>query len=345
MKLFVCQNCSATLFFENTRCGRCGTTLGYLPDLSTLSALEGHGGAFRALAEPERRYVLCANASEDACNWLVEAGSGQDFCAACRHNRTIPDLSDPVGRARWRKLEVAKHRLFYSLTRLGVALPDRTDDPREGLVFDFLDEAPGRHVMTGHDGGVITIAVKEADDAIREERRHEMHETYRTLLGHFRHEIGHWIWDRLVRDGGHLDECRALFGDDREDYQAALGRHYREGPPAGWQERFITAYASTHPWEDFAETWAHYLHIVDTLETASAFGITLRPGGSMPSLEMPLDPFEAPEIGPLVEAWLPLVVAVNSLNRSMGVADLYPFVISPAVVEKLSFIHRVVHGA
>ena len=344
MRLFACQNCGATVFFENTRCDHCSRPLGYLPDLADLSALAEDGDAFCALVEPERRYRLCANASEGACNWLVEAGSGQGFCAACRHNRTIPNLADPVERERWLKLEHAKHRLFYSLIRLRIALPNRIDDPNEGLVFDFLEEMPGQRVMTGHDNGVITIAVKEADDAVREELRHEMHETYRTLLGHFRHEVGHWIWDRLVRDGGRLDESRALFGDDREDYGAALNRHYRRGPPPSWQAHFITAYASTHPWEDFAETWAHYLHIMDTLETASAFGLALRPGGTMPSLETRLDPFIEPRIEPIVEAWLPLVYAANSLNRSMGLSDLYPFVISPPVIEKLGFMHRLVHG-
>ncbi len=344
MRLFVCQNCGATLFFENTTCGNCGRALGYLPDLAELSALAEDDGAFRALAEPQRRYDRCANAAEGACNWLVETGSGHAFCAACRHNRTIPNLSDPTERERWLKLENAKHRLFYALIRLGIELPNRVDDPNAGLVFDFLEELPGQRVMTGHDNGVVTIAVKEADDAVREELRHEMHETYRTLLGHFRHEVGHWIWDRLIRNGGRLDECRALFGDDREDYAGALNRHYRNGPPSAWQERFITAYASTHPWEDFAETWAHYLHIMDTLETASAFGLALRPGGTMPSLETRLDPFTEPRIGPIVEAWLPLVYAANSLNRSMGLADLYPFVISPPVIEKLGFMHRLVHG-
>ena len=261
MRLFVCQNCGATLFFENTTCGNCGRALGYLPDLAELSALAEDDGAFRALAEPQRRYDRCANAAEGACNWLVETGSGHAFCAACRHNRTIPNLSDPTERERWLKLENAKHRLFYALIRLGIELPNRVDDPNAGLVFDFLAELPGQRVMTGHDNGVVTIAVKEADDAVREELRHEMHETYRTLLGHFRHEVGHWIWDRIIRNGDRLEECRALFGDDREDYAGALNRHYRNGPPSAWQERFITAYASTHPWEDFAETWAHYLHV------------------------------------------------------------------------------------
>ena len=288
------------LFFENRVCGACGHRLGYLPGSSELSALETEGELFRALAADGGLHRFCTNARYDVCNWLVDAGSNEALCAACRHNRTIPDLSVAGTQERWTKLELAKHRLFYSLIRLGLRLPNRSDDPREGLVFDFLDESPGGpKVMTGHDSGVITIAAKEADDAVREELRHRMHETYRTLLGHFRHEVGHWIWDVLVRDGGRLEECRALFGDERGDYVEALKRHYREGARPDWQAHTITAYASSHPWEDFAETWAHYLHIIDTLDTGSAFGMTIRPGADRVgdlSAAVTIDPYRAADM-------------------------------------------------
>ena len=169
-----------------------------------------------------------------------------------------------------------------------------------------------------------------------------MHETYRTLLGHFRHEIGHWVWDVMVRDSGRLDDCRALFGDERADYQTALRRHYSDGPPPDWQQHTITAYASSHPWEDFAETWAHYLHIIDTLDTGSAFGVSVRPeydqSGDLTS-KAPIDPYVEPDMNAILDAWLPLVFAVNSLNRSMGLADLYPFVIGDEVRAKLAFMH------
>ncbi len=278
MKLFNCQHCSALLFFENRTCGNCGSPLGYLPAEAMLTALQPAGKAFTASAARDRPVRLCVNAQHDVCNWLVDADGAQDFCAACRHNRIIPAISTPSALTLWRKLEMAKHRLFYSLIRLGIALPNRVDDPDEGLVFDFLDELPGGpRVLTGHDNGVITIAIREADDAHREEMRAQMHETYRTLLGHFRHEIGHWIWDRLVRDGGRTEACRVIFGDERVSYDDALKRHYAEGPALDWQQRSISAYATSHPWEDFAETWAHYLHIMDTLETANAFGMGVHP--------------------------------------------------------------------
>jgi hypothetical protein len=50
-------------------------------------------------------------------------------------------------------------------------------------------------------------------------------------------------------------------------------------------------------------------------------------------------------IDEIIDAWAPFVVAMNSVNRAMGRPDLYPFVLAPAVVEKLRFIHELVRGA
>jgi hypothetical protein len=194
----------------------------------------------------------------------------------------IPDLSLTENQANWRRIQLAKHRLFYTLLKLRLPLKTKLEDTEHGLAFDFL-VAPPPHdmaaepVMTGHDHGLITINLAEADDSERERMRRQMGEPYRTLLGHFRHEIAHYYWDRLVRDASGIEAFRQLFGDEREDYSAALQRHYANGPPPNWQESFVSAYASTHPWEDWAETWAHYFHMVDTLETASAFGMRVRP--------------------------------------------------------------------
>jgi hypothetical protein len=343
MKLFTCQSCGQSLYFENTLCERCNHRLGFLPDIMTLSALEPDGDAWRTLADPPRTMRFCDNATHDACNWLVDAGSDQTLCEACRHNQTIPDLSDPANLLQWQKIEIAKHRLFYSLMRFGLTFPDRTQDPENGLGFDFLADLPSEpHVMTGHDNGLITIALAEADDAERERRRTDMHEPYRSLLGHFRHEVGHYVWDRLIRDGGQLEACRRLFGDDEQDYAAALERNYQEGPPLNWQDHFVSTYASSHAWEDWAETWAHYLHIIDTLETARAFGLTVRPQEVQDhslNATVRFDPYGDVPIETIIEAWLPLTFAMNSLNRSMGNADLYPFVLSQPVIEKLGFVH------
>ena len=286
----------------------------------------------------------------DACNWLIPSDSHERFCEACRHNRTVPDLSDEVNLRNWRRMELAKHRLFYTLLRLNLPIPNRADDPERGLVFDFLAD-PKRpdaaKVLTGHDEGLITLALVEADDAERESRRTSMGEPYRTLLGHFRHEVGHYYWDRLVRDEGRLAECRAVFGNDEEDYSEALKRHYTEGAPAGWRDHFVSTYATTHAWEDFAETWAHYLHIVDSLETAAAFGLEVHPvvtPDQVLHVQVAVDPYQSGSFDRLIEVWLPLTYALNAMNRSMGLADLYPFVLSPDVIRKLGFIHDLVHA-
>jgi hypothetical protein len=349
MKLFECQHCGQPLYFENTHCESCERKLGYMPEREIMTALESDHGVWRALAD-DARYNYCANADHGVCNWLIPAESTERFCVACRHNRTIPNLSQPDNLINWRKIEIAKHRLFYTILKLHLPHKTRVEDPEHGLAFDFLNpqDAPlGEPIMTGHDSGVITINLAEADDSERERRRREMREPYRTLLGHFRHEIAHYYWDRLVRGSPSIAEFRELFGDERQDYAAALNRHHANGPPPDWPEQFVSAYASMHPWEDFSETWAHYFHMVDTLETAGAFGLRVKPKiskGRDLAANIDFDPHLA-TMERIIDAWLPLTFAVNSVNRSMGIADLYPFVLSPLAIMKLSFVHAQVHDA
>jgi hypothetical protein len=352
VKLFECQHCGQLLYFENTRCERCDHRLGYLSDRSMLSALTAEGGdRWRALAAAGEAFRFCSNAVHDACNWLVPAERPDVFCRACRLNRTIPDLGVAGNQLLWQRLESAKHQLVYGLLRLGLPVVSRFDDADRGLSFDFLAGSgamfqEGPQVVTGHAQGLITIDIAEADDAERERHRRDMAEPYRTLLGHFRHEIGHHYWQQLVRDGVWHGAFREMFGDESRDYGAALEAHYANGPRPGWQEHYVSGYAGAHPWEDFAETWAHYLHIVDTLETADAFGLRIHPKvGRKPVLEMAIDfdPYRQGNFDALVEAWLPLTYAVNSLNHSMGQPDLYPFVLAPTVLGKLRFVHGVIH--
>jgi hypothetical protein len=343
MKLFECQNCGKPLYFENTACESCALRLGFLPESGVVSALEQVGDRWRALAVPDSHYRFCANAQHDVCNWLVAWDEQQQYCVACRHNRTIPDLASSENLLHWRKVEFAKHRLFYTLLRLRLPLTTRLEDPF-GLAFDFLSDPVGGsvgRVMTGHSNGLIILNVAEADDLERERQRQTMNEPYRTLLGHFRHEIAHYYWDRLVANGPVITEFRQLFGDERSDYFVALQRYYADGPALNWGDQFVTAYASAHPWEDFAETWAHYLHMVDTIETAAAFGMQLRPAlvrGPDLAAVIDFDPHTAP-IERLIDIWLPLTFAMNSLNRSMGQQDLYPFALAPPVISKLTFVH------
>jgi hypothetical protein len=351
MKLFECQACGNVVYFENVTCTHCGHRLAYMPERDAMTALEPVSGDKRwtALADPSTPRFLCENAQHDVCNWLVPPGTSDAFCLACRHNHVIPDITVPQHRTAWRLMEMAKHRLFYSLLQWKLPLKTVLEDPSHGLSFEFLADPPaaGQKVLTGHDEGKIVIALVEANDAEREKRRLEMGEPYRTLLGHFRHEVGHHYWDILVRDAGKLDACRAVFGDDTQDYGEALKRHYDEGTPPDWREHFVSAYATTHPWEDFAETWAHYLHIVDTLEMVASSGMTVRPqidktGGFSATIDF--NPYRAPSIEPIIEVWLPYVFAMNNVNRAMGLADLYPFVLAPPVIGKLGFIHKLVHS-
>jgi hypothetical protein len=357
MRIFRCQKCAHPLFFENVQCLSCQSQLAFLPDRMNVAAIEPVEGqqdlvqpiAMRARRNPPRQYRLCANhLTYGACNFAVPADDPNPLCVSCRLTRVLPNLSNPDNKVRWTRIETAKRRLFYTLVRLGLLSPVAGAEP-ERLVFEFREDQPGEQVLTGHADGLITINVAEADDDERAARRVALHEPYRTLLGHFRHEIGHYYWDVLIRDGGRIDECRQIFGDESISYADALQRHYASGgQPAGWQENFVSAYATSHPWEDWAETWTHYLHMVDLLETAAEYNtrITL-PGDGDEELEEVTNPFECtnPDFDELVEQWVPITLLVNSLNRSLGQEDAYPFAISPGALRKLRYVHDVIQAS
>ena len=258
----------------------------------------------------------------------------------------LPDLSIPDNQERWYRIEVAKRRLFYTLAKLGLASPTPPDGERDGPSFEFLADLPGQQVMTGHCEGLITLNVAEADDTERVRRRVELHEPYRTLLGHLRHESGHFYWERLINQGGRLDAFREMFGDERADYSQSLQAYYANGPTADWQDSFVSAYATAHPWEDWAETWAHYLHMVDLLETAASYNTRLTvPGGDDDEVEEVTNPFETgePDFEALVDQWIPVTLLVNSLNRSLGQEDAYPFALSKGALQKLRYVHDVIN--
>lgn len=324
--------------------------MGFESEILQLIPLIAENDLFRAQDRKNKTaYRYCANYQYKVCNWLVAAGTASVFCRACELNHTIPNLNNPDHIEKWKKIEVAKHRLLYSLLRMKLPLVSKTSNEETGLAFDFVadeNKPKSEKILTGHDEGLITINIAEADDITREMARKSMHEVYRTVLGHFRHEIAHYYWDRLIAGSPYLEPFRKLFGDDRVDYAEALKLHYEQGAPADWNNRYISAYASTHPWEDWAETWAHYMHIVDTLETAYSFGLSVDPPGSrtLPELvtEINEDPYREKNFEVTFSRWLPLTFAMNSLNRSMGLQDLYPFVISAPVVEKMKFIHTVI---
>lgn len=346
--------CGQPLYFDNSQCLACASPLGFLPERGLVATLTPgeQPDTWRLDGEPAApAYRRCANLHTAAgCNWLLPATSDNALCLACRLNRTIPDLSVEGNAVRWGKFESAKRRLVAQLLELGLPVIPRSEDEAQGLAFDFLGAtAMGEAPMTGHASGLITFNIAEADDDHREQVRANLREPYRTLLGHFRHEVGHYYWERLIAGTPWLEPFRTLFGDERQDYGAALQRHYEEGAPADWQADHVSAYATMHPWEDWAETWAHYLHMMDTVDTALRFGMRVGTG------ELEFEPFtraalydptapDAEDFLAVVNAWIELAAMLNALSRSMGQPDLYPFVLPATVIAKLHFVHRAVQS-
>lgn len=353
MKAFQCDGCGSLVFFENVKCIACGHVLGFLPALGKLAALEpDEGGAWRALAraQNDQLYHFCNNGQQhEVCNWMVEANDPNLFCIACRLNALIPNLSLAGNLDRWHKIEIAKRRVIYTIIRLGLPMEEIPHEHRPALRFNFIgDLAGGSTPLTGHLNGLIVINIAEADDDERERRRVNFHEPHRTLLGHLRHEVAHYYWDRLIGNGKWLSDFRNLFGDETADYATALQRYYYQGSPEDWQARHISAYASAHPWEDWAETWAHYFHIMDMVETAESFGMTLAPQhpAAWSMTANPRNGFDVKlSFDAVLEYWFPLTYALNALNRGMGLDDIYPFSLCGQVIEKLQFIHKVVNAS
>ncbi|MDT3671139.1 MAG: putative zinc-binding metallopeptidase [Aromatoleum sp.] len=350
MKTFYCGHCGYLAFFENTVCGNCGSTLGFVPEEMDFGAFAIEtDGRWRRLGEPRgdtHAWRPCRNyAVERVCNWMVQ-GAAEQLCCSCRHTEITPALRAPENRERWRRLEGAKRRLFYSLYQLGLPVPRGGGGGDEvGLSFRFVeDDAWPPHVGAERGSGVITLNLAEADGARPAGSVAHRPESYRTVLGHLRHAVGHFYWDLLIADSPRLDAFRAKFGDERRDYAEAAAAYERDGPPADWAERRISAYAAMHPLEDWAETLGHYLHVIDALDTAAHWGFALHSdqddGGpaDLPGLGGTDLPFR--EV--LIEQWLPLSQFLDSMGRSFGEGDIYPFVIAPAVLDKLCFVNDVV---
>lgn len=330
MRRFTCR-CGQRVFFDNTRCLSCGVTLGFDPVSQDLKPLDPADDMLLIDASGAR-YRHCENRRQhNVCNWLLREEDTHSYCTACRLNEVIPHLDVPGNRMLWSRMEQAKRRLLYTLRSVG--LPLHAPGAASGLRFRFLEDRRRNpdvlepFVMTGHVAGTVTINLAEADDVSRYAVREQMWERYRTLLGHLRHETGHYYFSYLVADPVTLAEFRDLFGDELSDYAAAIQAYYAAGVPSDWPEQHVSAYAAAHPHEDWAETFAHYLHIVDALETAEAVGL--------------VRPTDANRPGWILE-WMELSVTLNELNRSLGTDDPYPFVLSPPVIAKLEFTDRLV---
>ncbi|MCM4173887.1 hypothetical protein DHD32_20670 [Arenibacter sp. TNZ] len=341
MKVFECGHCNYPLFFENNQCDNCGHSCGYRAADRKMLTFDPLSTSL--ISDREKiEYKYCKNKEHKVCNWLLEKNEKHDYCPACQLNRTIPNLSEIENFAKWRNLEVAKHRLIYQLQKIGLDLPSKMVN-NEGLCFDFIAKRNNLKIMTGHANGVITILIREADSVFREQTRKEMQEPYRTLIGHLRHEVGHYFWEQLVsKNKDILSSFRTIFGNEEVSYSSSLQAYYKHGAPSNWGDSFISKYATSHPWEDWAETWAHYLHIMDMVETAHFFGLKVNSTDISKNMriEATSDPYSVKNFETIINTCIPLSFAVNSLNRAMGVPDVYPFVITPGVVNKMTFIHQ-----
>jgi hypothetical protein len=348
MRVFTCDSCGQLVFFDNSQCLRCHSPLGYVHQRRDVVALtEVAPDHLVDLSSPVRAWQRCATHAATGCNWLVPAHTNS-LCESCVLTRTRPADGDAEGVAELLHGEMAKRRLIFQLAELGLPVAPRDEAAGRGLAFDLLSSAATK-VITGHDNGVITLDLAEADDEHRERLRQQLNEPYRTLLGHFRHEIGHYYWPILVAQPDVLDACRVLFGDDREDYAAAVKLHYDDTKDVdrSWTGTYISRYATMHPYEDWAETFAHYLHILDTLQTAESFGL----GGTDPEQHRGTGrsgvrttrPDNSTSFGDVIDHWLELSYALNQINRSMGHDDVYPFVLAPRVIRKLAFVDHVVN--
>lgn len=333
-----CPACDSFAFNDQLECSHCGTELGYR--YTTLSYLTVHPEGTVSDGETWR---TCSNRPW-GCNWLVADSAESGRCFSCRLSRRLPDRSDTIA---WEKLNdtgVAKRRLLVQLMQL--RLPITPYFEREGgLGFDLLSSFSGERVTIGHANGIITIDLAETLDAYRESLRVRLGEPYRTMLGHFRHEIGHYYLGVLLSDDEQWDAYRALFGDERASYRDAISRHYKEGAPADWADAFISEYATMHPWEDFAESFAHYLHITGTLSTAAAAGVVLsaeRVAGIIDHDVVPQQNYSELGIDRMLEDWRWLSLMFNRVNRTMGQSDLYPFTLTDPVKAKLRFVHEII---
>jgi hypothetical protein len=346
--------CGRRLFFNNTVCVGCGSEVGWCEACHTVAPLEPDGEAYRC-GNPKCRaaVVKCHNyAVEAVCNRVFAAESAAAepaattdrtnptvveahvLCKACRLNDVIPDLSIDGNRERWAKLELGKRRLLVELDDLGLRYASEDVRPDEKpLRFAFQASTEEEHILTGHADGMITINLNETDSVERERLRKQMHEPHRTIIGHYRHEIGHYFWMTLV-EGRDEAACVAVFGDHTNPpYADALKLYYETGPAQNWQSQFVSAYATAHPWEDFAETWGFYLDMWAVVTTMHHH----LPGIAVDPRTLPVEA--------LVKTYQQIGVFFNEVNRTMGLKDLVPEIISPQIIEKLAFIHSLIRPA
>jgi hypothetical protein len=340
VRVFTCSSCEHELGFESLSCPNCDSLIGYMPDRRDLVVLVPDTPAKFSVQGDNGVQWRCLNAAW-GCNWMLAADQGDVWCLSCRLTRGRPDEADPAAVVAWAAAEAAKRRLVFQLAELGLPIEPRSTTAPQGLAFDLV-HVPGASGVTGHDQGLITLDLSEADDQHRDELRRRFGEPFRTLIGHLRHEVGHYYFARLINQGDLLTSFRSLFGDERVDYPAALDEHYRSGHGAAVEanlERHVSAYAAAHPLEDWAETFAHYLHICDAYQTADSHGLDVvdREPGVRTSGRRGVG--DAPSFSSILALWVPVAATINEIADGLGSPRPYPFTLSPAVVTKLEFVH------
>jgi hypothetical protein len=338
MRSIACPACSSAVFIESLNCMVCDAEIGFHPPSQSFVVIENGSDTIDGTV-----WMACSNRSW-RCNWLASTDEPSAQCFSCRLTRRRPDNDDTIALEKLADTGVDKRRLLMQLMDLGLPITPFWEKDG-GLAFDLLSSLSGERVSIGHANGVITIDLAETLDARREALRVRLGEAYRTMLGHFRHEIGHYYQGVLLDTDDLWAECRELFGDERASYADAIARHYRTGAPENWSESFISEYATMHPWEDFAECFAHYLHITGTLATAASAGVLLQADkvdGHIDSDVEPSHSYLTESVDEMLEDWHWLSLLFNRVNRTMGMRDLYPFHIVEPVVAKLAFVHRIV---
>jgi hypothetical protein len=341
VRVFICSTCQHELDFESMSCPNCDSSVGYVSDRRDVVVIVADGPARYSVDGDSAAQWRCLNASW-GCNWMLPADGGDVWCLSCRLTRGRPDEADPAAVVAWSAAEAAKRRLVFQLGELGLPIEPRSPTTPRGLAFDLV-HVPGASAVTGHDRGIITLDLSEADERHRDELRRNLGESFRTLIGHLRHEVGHYYFAHLVGQHDRILEFRALFGDERIDYSSALDEHYRRartGDDKADLSRFVTAYAAAHPLEDWAETFAHYLHTLDGLQTADSHGLAARSredGGRVKSASSSPVSFSS-----ILERWLPVAEMINAIADGLGSSRPYPFTLSPVVVTKLEFVHACV---
>jgi hypothetical protein len=339
MHVFRCDHCDEVVAFDAASCPTCRTQLGYVSEQGTIRALTPASPVLFEVAGHDGRWWRCLNTAW-GCNWMLPASTGDVWCRSCRLTRGRPDQFRRDAVEVWAKAEAAKRRLVHQLDALGLPVEPRSDEHPDGVAFDLVhltEDTP----VTGHLHGVVTLDLAEADDQHRDRVRRLLGEPYRSVIGHLRHEMGHYYLERLVVRTDQLDAFRRLFGDERADYRRAMDTHYGSVAPAFDPSRYVSAYAVSHPLEDWAESFAHYLHVVDATETAVAHHLGCSPADHRSGVGSR----RTVEFGDVLDEWRAINLGLTAVAESLGVAPLYPFELVGAVADKLAFVHDRVAAA